>query len=96
MLPEVVAFVKDLDAAEAVFNTCAYQTSSRLKWFRPGKFVGRMGGLQSLSRKCSCPSGFRHQQLVGKVRTEAAAEYPIELRGVRQAHGEDLETHLGL
>ena len=74
MLPEVVAFVKDLDAAEAVFNTYAYHTSSRLKWF-----VGRMGGLQSLSRKCRCPSGFRHQQLVGKVRTEAAAEYPIEL-----------------
>ena len=79
MLPEVVAFIKDLDAMEAVFNTCAFQASSRLKWFKPGKFVGRLGGLQSLSRKCSCPAGFKHQPLVGKERTELAAEYPAEL-----------------
>ena len=78
-MSEVVAFVKDLDAEEVVFNTCAFQTSSRLKWFKPGKFAGRVSGLQTLARKCGCPAGFRHQQLVGKERTEMAAEYPEEL-----------------
>ena len=76
LLPEVVAFVRDLDAVEAGFNTCAFQRSS---WFKPGKFVGRLGGLQGLSRRCTCPAGFRRQQLVGKELTEKAAEYPDEL-----------------
>ena len=31
-----------------------------------------------MSRKCSCPAGYRHQQL-GKERKELAAEYPADL-----------------
>ena len=41
--------------------------------------MGRLDGLPSLSRRCCCPAGFKHQQLVGKDRAEAAAEYPAEL-----------------
>ena len=31
-----------------------------------------------MSRRCSCPAGYRHQQL-GKERKELAAEYPADL-----------------
>ena len=50
-----------------------------MKWFKPGKFAGRLDGLPSLGRKCGCPAGFGHQQLVGKELTDKAAEYPVEL-----------------
>ena len=79
LLPEVKAFIEELDANEVLFNTCAFQSGSRVKWFKPGKFVGRLEGVQSLNRMCTCPSGFKRQQLVGKELTEMAAEYPGDL-----------------
>ena len=95
MLPEVVAFVEDLNATEALFNTFAFQSACRLKRFKPGKFVGRLERLGRLSRKCSCPSGFRHQQLVeGADRGCRGVPCRAMLR-VRQAHGKGLEADAG-
>ena len=93
MLPEVIAFVGDLNTVQAVFNTCAFQSSCRLKWFKPGKFVGRLDGLQTLSRKCGCPAGFRHQQLVGKERGRGVPGGAVHR--VRQAIGQGLEADVG-
>ena len=31
---------------------------ARVKRFKPGKFLGKLEGLATLSRKCSCPAGF--------------------------------------
>ena len=36
-------------------------------------------GKEKLSKKCVCPTGAVHQSLVGKMLTEASAEYPREL-----------------
>ena len=79
LLPEIKVFEAEFGSSVALFNTCAYQKDSRVKWFKPGKFVGKLEGLPTLSRRCSCPAGFRHHALVGKSLTERAAEYPGEL-----------------
>ena len=75
-LPEVGKFMKDFGCEEAVFNTCAYQLKERVRWFKPAKFAGRLGGLSSLKRKCQCPKYFKHEPLIGKEKTSKAAKYP--------------------
>ena len=78
-LPELKSFEKDLGASTALFNTCAYQSKVRYKWFKPGRFTGCLADLSMLSKKCTCPGWSRHQSLVGKNMTARAAEYPEEL-----------------
>ena len=58
-LPETEAWVEKFQAETAVFNTCAYQMKLSKRWWKKGKFVGRLEGLATLSRKCSCIKGFR-------------------------------------
>jgi len=78
-LPELISFEKDLGAVTALFNTCAYQSKVKYKWFKPGRFTGCLAELGTLSRKCKCPGWSRHQALIGKNMTSRAAEYPEEL-----------------
>ena len=78
-LPEVQIFLKKFSCGTSRFNTCAYQKKSLRRWFKPARFSGRLDGLEKLDRVCSCPTGFKHQSLVGKDRTAPAAEYPEEL-----------------
>ena len=44
-----------------------------------GLFAGRLESLNKLAKKCACPSGVIHQALVGKLLTEASAEYSADL-----------------
>ena len=78
-LPELDKFMKDFGCEEAVFNTCAYQLKERVRWYKPAKFAGRLGGLSSLKRKCQCPKYFKHEPLIGKEKTSRAAKYPNDL-----------------
>ena len=50
-----------------------------MRWFKPAKFAGRLGGLSSLKRKCQCPKYFKHESLIGKEKTSKAAKYPKDL-----------------
>ena len=78
-LPEFLAFMDKMKTVEAVFNTCAYQMKERKRWFKPAKFAGLLAGLGSLKRQCQCPQGFKHDSLIGKEKTSAAARYPRDL-----------------
>ena len=72
-------FLKKFQCQDVEFNTCAYQMKLRTRWFKPAKFAGKLDGLPSLKRTCTCPSGFKHEALIGKDKTAQAAEYPEEL-----------------
>ena len=78
-LPETADFMEKFDCAKAWFNTCAYQLKERVRWLKPAQFGGKLNGLESLRRKCSCPRDFQHQALLGKRRTSEAARYPNDL-----------------
>ena len=78
-LPESKQFHEQFDIVWVDYNTCAFQQKERLRWYKPGRFAGRLRGLDELIRPCTCPSGFEHEPLKGKEKTAAAAEYPKEL-----------------
>lgn len=61
------------------FNTCAYQSKLRDRWYKPSRWAGRLEGLTGLARVCRCPNWVVHTPLVGKSRTEEAGAYPAEL-----------------
>ncbi len=81
-LPEIRIVMKNTNASVAQFNTCSFQTKSKSRWFKPGQFVGRLEGLDQLASVCRCPAWVTHETLVGKSKTEAAGEYPVELANV--------------
>lgn len=39
-LPEIQEVMKNTGASVAQFNTCSFQTKSKVRWFKPGQFVG--------------------------------------------------------
>ena len=78
-LPETMEWMEHFECLSAWFNTCAFQRKERNRWLKPTKFAGRLKGLESLHRKCSCPRDFKHQALLGKRLTSAAARYPEDL-----------------
>lgn len=78
-LPEVADFMEKFQCIKAWFNSCAFQRKERVRWLKPAQFGGRLNGLESLRRKCSCPRDFQHQALVGKRRTSESARYPNDL-----------------
>ena len=82
-LPETADFMERFDCAKAWFNTCAYQQKERVRWWKPAQFGGRLNGLESLRRKCSCPRDFQHEPLLGKKKTSEAAKYDLALEYAR-------------
>ena len=80
ILPEVVVDLREMEAEEAVFNTCAFQ-EGKTRWFKPGKWSGKLGdeGMADMRRICKCPNWVRHQPLIGKELTEPAGQYPKKL-----------------
>ena len=50
--------------------------SSRERWYKPSKWVGKLEGLTCLARVCRCPTWVKHVPAVGKRQTEASGEYP--------------------
>ena len=78
-LPEAETWLEGFGADTVRFNTCGYQMKQLRRWWKMAQFAGRLEGLGTLKRKCSCPKGFKHQALIGKSRTSEAAQYPAEL-----------------
>ena len=79
MLPEIVVALADTGSSEVEFNTCAYQSKLKERWFKPSKWAGRLEGLHELAKVCRCPKWVKHVPVVGKRETEAAGAYPQEL-----------------
>ena len=77
-LPEVIEFMEKLKAKTALFNSCAYM-QGKVRWFKPARWSGCLSGIESMSRRCTCPNYVIHESLVGKAKTSAAAEYPWNL-----------------
>ena len=67
------------EAQVADYNTCAFQEGERTRWYKPGRFAGRLLVLEKLKRSCTCGQWIRHEPLVGSRRTAAAAQYPRQL-----------------
>lgn len=79
LLPEMQEALACTKSYEVQFNTCAYQSKLKERWFKPAQWAGKLEGLERLRRKCNCPRWARHITLMGKAKTEAAGEYPEEL-----------------
>ena len=79
-LPEIKAFLDAFECQVADYNTCSYQEDERVRWFKPGRFAGRLLDLENLKKTCTCGQWVRHEPLVGARRTAAAAQYPKRLR----------------
>eukprot|EP00435_Cladocopium_sp_Y103_P016550 s3307_g4.t1 len=78
-LPEVEYFLGDFKCDVAKYNTCAFQLTQRVRWYKPGQLAGKLDGLKSLARTCTCPKYYQHEKLVGKELTSKAAKYPDHL-----------------
>ena len=65
----------------ANFHTCAYQKDiiEGQRSFKPQRFAGSLLGMPSFSRHCTCSDNAKHIPIIGKERSSAAAEYPVEL-----------------
>ena len=72
-------FLGGFKCETAQFNTCAFQMKERTRSFKPGQWSGKLEGIHTLKRKCSCPKFYKHETLVGKNKTAKAAEYPSVL-----------------
>ena len=78
-LPEVKTFMDAFECQAADYNTCAYQGDERVRWYKPGRWAGRLLDLNRLSKQCTCGQWIRHEPLVGAKRTSLAAQYPRKL-----------------
>ena len=80
IFPEIVKDLREMEAEEAVFNTCCFQ-EGKIRWFKPGKWAGKLGeeGMADMRRVCKCPNWVTHQPLIGKDLTERAGQYPEKL-----------------
>ena len=78
-LPEVKEVLKATCSSSAEFNTCAYQSKQRRRWYKPARWAGKLESMRSLSKVCRCPAWVEHVPVVSKQNTEAAGAYPQEL-----------------
>ena len=78
-LPEIKTFMDVFEGQVADYNTCAYQGDERVRWYKPGRWAGRLLDLKRLSKPCTCGQWVRHEPLVGAKRASQAAQYPRKL-----------------
>lgn len=78
-LPEIKTALSNTNSASVEFNTCAYQSKLKKRWYKPARWSGKLEGLTSFAKVCKCQPWVQHVQLVGKANTEAAGAYPQEL-----------------
>ena len=77
-LPEVKEILERIDANSVEFNTCAFMSKDKVRFFKPAKWAGRLEGMEKLNRVCRCPSWVAHKPAVEKASVEAGV-YPPEL-----------------
>ena len=73
------AFMDAFEGQVADYNTCSFQGGERVRWYKPGRFAGRLLDLEKLKKACACGQWIRHEPLVGSRRTAAAAQNPKQL-----------------
>ena len=78
-VPEVKAVISETKSSSVEFNTCAFQSKLRKRWYKPARRVGKLESMNTLPKVCKCPAWVEHVPLVGKQNTEAAGAYPEEL-----------------
>ena len=78
-LPELKQVLDETNSSVAEFNTCAYQSQQKRRWYKPAKWAGNLESLATLAKVCRCPEWVTHVPLIGKSATEAAGAYPEEL-----------------
>eukprot|EP00435_Cladocopium_sp_Y103_P011877 s4293_g3.t1 len=81
-LPELQAVIADTQSSSVEFNTCAYESKLKQRWYKPARWTGKLENLASLARVCKCPNWVQHVPVVGKRNTEAAGAYPEELTAI--------------
>ena len=77
-LPEIKEILERIEAHSVEFNTCAFMSKDKLRFFKPARWAGRLEGLRKLNRVCRCPSWVRHKPAVEGASVEAGV-YPPEL-----------------
>ena len=77
-LPEIKKVMGRMNASSVEFNTCSYMSKSKVRFFKPAKWAGKLQDMASLSRVCRCPNWVIHKPVVGAVSVEAGV-YPDEL-----------------
>lgn len=78
-VPEVKAAISETKSSSVEFNTCAFQSKLRKRWYKPARRVGKLESMNTLSKVCKCPAWVEHVPLAGKQNTEAAGACPEEL-----------------
>ena len=56
-LPEIKAFLEAFEGQVVDYNTCAFQEGERCRWYKPGRFAGRLLDLEKLKRLAHVGSG---------------------------------------
>ena len=79
MVPEVAKALNETNGDLIEYNTCAFQSRSNIRHYKPGVWAGRMEGIGAVNEICRCPAWVKHEPLVGKAKTEPAGAYPTEL-----------------
>ena len=77
-LPEIKEIMERMEANSVEFNTCAYMTKDKARFFKPAKWAGKLEGIEKLNRVCRCPAWVSHKPAVEKNSVEAGV-YPPEL-----------------
>ena len=77
-LPEIKEILERVDAHSVEFNTCAFMSKDKVRFFKPARWAGRLESLKRLNRVCRCPAWVRHKPAVEKSSVEAGV-YPPEL-----------------
>ena len=78
MLQEIVEVLELTGAGMADFNTCCYMEGKE-RFFKPGRWAGRLEGLENLAKVCRCPAWVKHIPVMGKETTVKAGVYPDNL-----------------
>ena len=81
-MPETKKFVKEAKGFfTVIFHTCRYQSNlpQAERYKKPQAFGGTLPGLMTLGGFCNCGEGAVHDQIIGKEKSKAAGEYPVEL-----------------
>ena len=77
-LPETKEILERIEAHSVEFNTCAFMTKAKVRFFKPARWAGRLEGLKKVNRVCRCPAWVRHKPAVEGASVEAGV-YPQEL-----------------
>eukprot|EP00435_Cladocopium_sp_Y103_P029157 s2227_g7.t1 len=78
LLQEVRETLETTGSGIADFNTCRYMDTKE-RFFKPGRWAGRLERLESLAQVCRCPAWVKHVPVTGKSTTLKAGIYPDKL-----------------